>query len=1084
MPPRASSLLALMAALLVCSPVLAESNAVTITVNGAAEGRELRPIWAYFGYDEVNATTTPEGRELLRTLALANDARVRVRTHFLFNSGDETTRFKWGATNLYSEDPSGAPVYDFSRIDAIMDAKVEAGVAALFELGFMPRALSTRPEPYETSGTYTLDSGSFYPPTDYEKWARLVSVWAEHARDRYAQGAPQADWLWELWNEPDIPYWNGTPAEYHRLYDYTEAALHSVLPSAALGGPAVARPWGPFLADFLQHCESGENAVTGARGTRLDFVTFHAKGGVTRVDGHVQLDLGQQLAFHRAGFDAVAASAFARTPVIISEADPDGCAACPSSTVRHLDYRNSPAYGAYEVAMMKRSLDLADEMQIDLRGVLTWAFTFPGTDYFAGHRALATNGIHLPVLNAFKLLGRLRGQRLPVESDGALPLEEIEPGGFRSRPDIDALASTDGSQLQILTWHYHDDLVPADPAPVTIAVQVPEWLGSRVRVRHQRVDEAHGDAFVVWQQQGSPAAPSPAQRSELLEAMAKLELEPERTVRVEHGVATLAFELPRFAVSLLTLSPALEPEPLRISAQGGCSFTFAASTPCGAVTSLLIALGLVGARRRAQRRRRRGLPCLARRARPSSEEHRGRRNQQQADERAAVAQPPRGATELFDDAGVHEAERHQRGENMPKVLVESVGGTDPERHEESEHDERRTEVHAMGRERRTPDERRRAQANRDHRQEQHAEQRRERALAAALELGAERHDPEQAGLGQSIQEQVALGRLLGRGQTAHEARDIELNEATRGVGDGRSGPPVASRANDLLAQRGRRRGVLDQRRQGGCRSQGDDRDRAQLERFAPKSGSPQAPHQKRQERCRHRIGGRLGKQRQGHHGQGPAEVALTSCFVPLGAEIDGGQHQRRRQRVVVHSDRIDDAGRPQHDQGRREPQAVPTHAAAPEDQQGYDDEAEKQQQRKPLQRKLERQPRARHELGPQRSQRVVARWVPTGAALAHAWQPPLRHRLDVLDVGRAVVVALRNGRVRQVIHTHDGAGEHDRDRAPVEAQPTEHVRFEDYRAAEHEPETHQQHGNLYRSAPSKSGPRMTKTFRQEARIAT
>jgi xylan 1,4-beta-xylosidase len=655
MQRRASSLLASMAAMLVCASVHAEPRAVSIAVDAVAEGSELQPIWAYFGYDEVNVTTAPEGRELLRTLALANEAKVRVRTHFLFNSGDETTRFKWGATNLYSEDASGAPVYDFSRIDAIMDAKVEAGVAALFELGFMPRALSTQPEPYETSSTYTLDGGSFYPPTDYEKWAELVGVWAEHARDRYAQGAPQADWLWELWNEPDIGYWKGTAAEYQRLYDYTEAALHAVLPHAPLGGPAVARPWDTFLADFLEHCATGQNAVTGARGTRLDFVTFHAKGGVSRVDEHIQLDLGQQLAFHRMGFDTVAASAFARTPVIISEADPDGCAACPSTIVRHLDYRNSPAYGAYEVAMMKRSLDLAAEMRIDLRGVLTWAFTFPGTAYFAGQRALATNGIHLPVLNAFKLLGRMRGRRLPVESSGALPLEEIEPGAFRSRPDIDALASTDGSQLQILIWHYHDDLVPADPEPVTVAVQVPDWLGSHVRVRHQRVDEAHGDAFVVWQKQGSPTSPSPAQRNELLEAMAKLELEPERTIRAEHGVATLSLELPRFAVSLLTLTPSSEPEPQLVSAKGGCSFVLDAAAPRGVATmAVLVALALVCSRRRAQTSRRRARLGLARRARHFRE---GR--PQRAD-----AQPPEHVRRDDHCAPEHEPKTHRQPESL------------------------------------------------------------------------------------------------------------------------------------------------------------------------------------------------------------------------------------------------------------------------------------------------------------------------------------------------------------------------------------------------------------------------------------
>ena len=46
-------------------------------------------------------------------------------------------------------------------------------------------------------------------------------------------------------------------------------------------------------------------------------------------------------------------------------------------------YRTSPAYGAYELAMMKHSLELEAEVGVKLAGLLTWAFTFPGTPYFA-----------------------------------------------------------------------------------------------------------------------------------------------------------------------------------------------------------------------------------------------------------------------------------------------------------------------------------------------------------------------------------------------------------------------------------------------------------------------------------------------------------------------------------------------------------------------------------------------------------------------------------------------------------------------------------------------------------------------------
>ncbi len=124
--------------------------------------------------------------------------------------------------------------------------------------------LSTRPDPYENSGTYTLDSGAFYPPRDYEKMGGACGRWAEHARDRYSGG--QTNWIWELWNEPDIGYWQGTPEEYARLYDYTEAALHAVLPDARLGGPAVARPDGSFLKGVLGTLLDGDQRRHGTDG--------------------------------------------------------------------------------------------------------------------------------------------------------------------------------------------------------------------------------------------------------------------------------------------------------------------------------------------------------------------------------------------------------------------------------------------------------------------------------------------------------------------------------------------------------------------------------------------------------------------------------------------------------------------------------------------------------------------------------------------------------------------------------------------------------------------------------------------------
>lgn len=545
-------------------------EAVAIDVDATAAGEPLTPVWAYYGYDEVNYTTTPEGEELLRTLAEMHTTPVRVRSHFLFNTGDGTPALKWGSTNLYTQDANGNAVYDYTLIDQITDTIVRAGAFPLVEIGFMPQALSSQPDPYQNSETYLLDGGCFYPPTDYDAWGALVKAWATHVKERYPSSA--SSWQWELWNEPDIGYWQGTFEEFARLYDTTEAALHAVFPEASLGGPAVARADGPFLTQFLEHCTSGTNAVTGETGTRLDMVSFHAKGGVTLTDGRAQMDLGNQLRLHRTGFEAVLASGmFAKTPIVISEADPDGCAACPVTFSPYNAYRNSPAYGAYEVAMMKRSLDLAEELGVELRGVLTWAFTFPGSAYFAGYRALSTNGIHLPVLNAFKLLGSLTGDRLSATSSGALPLEDILEHGVRGQPDVDVLATADADRIQVLVWHYHDDVVAAPPAPIALRVALPPAFGASAMVTHTRVDDIHGNAFAVWEAQGSPEAASVTEAAELRGAMQPVVLSAERVARAADGAVNLSFELPRFGISLVTLTPSKESAPAVAAEGGGCS---------------------------------------------------------------------------------------------------------------------------------------------------------------------------------------------------------------------------------------------------------------------------------------------------------------------------------------------------------------------------------------------------------------------------------------------------------------------------------------------------------------------------------
>jgi xylan 1,4-beta-xylosidase len=526
---------------------------VKIVVDATFSGKPLRHVWQYYGYDECNYTTTPHARELMKTLAGINAAPVYLRQHYLLVTGDGKPVLKWGSSNVYTEDAAGKARYDWRIMDGIMDAVIGSGCRPLVEIGFMPKALSVKPEPYENPRSFSkVGAGVSYPPNDYNRWAELIREWARHSKQRYNKVAET--WLWELWNEPDIFYWRGSLEEYCKLFDYTEDALHEVMPKAILGGPHVANAGSAFFRRFLEHCASGKNAVTGRRGTRLDCIGFHSKGSTKLVNGHPQLNMGRNLSNIERGFSLVASfPEFSHTPIIIGECDPEGMAARSSRVHPANGYRNGSPYAAYEVALMKHTLDLAALRGINLQGVLTWAFMFDGKDYFEGFRTLSTNGIHKPVLNAFKMLGMLQGKRIPTVSSGSLGLAHILEKSIREKPDIDGLATATDETVQVLVWNYHDDIIPAVSTAVRLTIRAPKDAHLRARVNHYRIDETHSNAYTQWLERNSPQQPTPALLAEL-HAAAELEmLEPVRFYDVCNGEVQLNFSLPRYAVSFIEL---------------------------------------------------------------------------------------------------------------------------------------------------------------------------------------------------------------------------------------------------------------------------------------------------------------------------------------------------------------------------------------------------------------------------------------------------------------------------------------------------------------------------------------------------
>ncbi len=540
----------------------AQAQEVKIEVNTGDKIEEMKPIWAWFGYDEPNYTYMKDGRKLLTELSELSYVPVNVRAHNLLTSGDGTAALKWGSTNAYTEDKKGRPVYNWTIVDSIFDTYIERGMKPLVEIGFMPEALSSKPDPYRhywtpNSNYNDIYTGWTHPPKDYNKWRDLIYNWVKHSVERYGKDEV-VSWYWEVWNEPNIGYWSGSFDEYCKMYDYAADGLKKALPEAKIGGPETTDPSHKGAADylrrFLEHCVRGKNYATGKTGSPIDYIAFHAKGGPRVVDGRVRMNIGRQLNNIDKGFEVIAEFPELKdVPVVIGESDPEGCAACSVKFHPSNAYRNGTMYSSYTASSFARKYDLARKHGVNFIGAVTWAFEFEDQDWFAGFRDLATNGVDKPVLNVFRMYGLMGGDIVRVNSSAPLSAEEMTENSVRTAPDVNALASVNGNSVAVMVWNYHDDDNIEVP-PADVKLQVNDLTAGQVLVTHYRVDQDHSNSYTLWKEMGSPQNPTEEQIKELERAGQLEMLTSPEWCKVNDGKVNLDFTLPRQGVSLVKLT--------------------------------------------------------------------------------------------------------------------------------------------------------------------------------------------------------------------------------------------------------------------------------------------------------------------------------------------------------------------------------------------------------------------------------------------------------------------------------------------------------------------------------------------------
>jgi len=395
-----------------------------------------------------------------------------VRFHAIFH--DET--------GFYDEDANGNPIYNFSYVDQIYDGLLANHVRPFIELSFTPKKLSSDPNALHPFWY----KQNVAPPKDWSKWEQLVETFARHLVERY--GIEEvAQWYFEVWNEPNLDFWAGSPKEgtYYELYARAARAIKRVNSRLRVGGPATAQA--AWVDRFLAHCKE--------KNVSVDFASTHVYGNDKAEDVFgTRENIPRTRMVCRAVkkvHDQIAASPYPNTPLIWSEFN--------------ASYMNEPAVTdtAFIGPWMADTIRQCDGLT-EMMSYWTFSDVFEEqgvvkTPFYGGFGLLAERSIPKAAFNDFALLHQLGDVRLEVNSDSALV----------TRRKDDSLA--------IAVWNLFLPEETGSPKTVTLHFK---GFGSTHSARITVVDNEHGSPLPAWNKMGRPASPTLAQIETLRRAAA------------------------------------------------------------------------------------------------------------------------------------------------------------------------------------------------------------------------------------------------------------------------------------------------------------------------------------------------------------------------------------------------------------------------------------------------------------------------------------------------------------------------------------------------------------------------------------
>ncbi len=362
--------------------------------------------------------------------------------------------------------------FHFDRVIQVYEKILKAGMKPFVELSSMPSALASNDRKlchYEFRSS---------PPNSWKTFRELIAAFTRALSSHFGEEEVK-NWYFEVWNEPDIPFWSGSMEEYFKLYDLARSAVKSVCPAFRVGGPATSKT--KWIPEFIEHV-SVPSPEDPSEGIRCDFISTHAYPSdlpfLDSADGEVQLqEAGVLRTLYSAARTAIDNAWGHDFPLLIGEWN----SSAGPYAFNHDECNNAPFI-----------CKTMAELRTFCSGSLFWDASdiyeeggFHYTPFHGGYGLMTVNDFPKAGFHAFRFLHEIGSVLLEAAFD-----EPCEEHGV--------LASEEGNELRLLVWNYRRP----GTSGVPLEFPLPACCGAGGTI--ERIQPGKGSAYEAWIALGKP----------------------------------------------------------------------------------------------------------------------------------------------------------------------------------------------------------------------------------------------------------------------------------------------------------------------------------------------------------------------------------------------------------------------------------------------------------------------------------------------------------------------------------------------------------------------------------------------------